>query len=440
MAEELINALATIDGLRVASRTSAFRFKKQDLDVSAIAQLLKVDTVLEGSVRKAGRRLRITAKLVDVESGYQVWSEKYDRDMEDIFSVQDEIARNIVEKLRIQLSNSGGLLVRRYTDNLEAYNLYLKGRFYCNKRYEVGIQKAMECFQQAIEKDPQYALAYTGLADAFSVLSTYGFLGPMQGHARAKVLAQKAIELDDTLAEAHTSLGYSQLFHDWDWNAAERSFLRAIEINSSYAAAHYWYAVYLAVMKRFAEARVHGKLALDLDPLSPLVHALVGWTLLLEHSFDDAIAQLRTGLEIEPGSHMVQSFLALAYIEVSLFEEATALMQRAADGTHRSRLMLQGLTLALAASGRLDEVLAIQKQLHERTDSQYFSPFYAAATYATMKETDRAIESLEQGYNERDGAMLYLNVFPRLDSLRGDPRFQSLLRRMKLLRAGAHLA
>jgi TolB-like protein/Tfp pilus assembly protein PilF/predicted Ser/Thr protein kinase len=436
MAEELINALATIDGLRVASRTSAFRFKKQDLDVSAIGQTLKVDTVLEGSVRKAGKRLRITAKLVDVESGYQVWSEKYDRDMEDIFSVQDEIARNIVEKLRIQLSNSAEPLVRRYTDNLEAYNLYLKGRFYCNKRYEVGIQKAMECFQQAIEKDPQYALAYTGLADCFSVLSTYDFLGPLQGHARAKVLAQKAIKLDDTLAEAHTSLGYSQLFHDWNWSGAERSFLRAIEINSNYAAAHYWYSVYLAVMKRFDEARIHGKLALDLDPLSPLVHALVGWTLLLEHSFDDAIAQLRTGLEIEPGSHMVQSFLALAYLEVAMFEEATVLMQRAADGTHGSKLMLQGLAMALATGGKRDEALTIQKQLRERTDSQYFSPFYAAATYASMKETDRAIECLEQGYSERDGAMMYLNVFPRLDSLRSDPRFQSLLRRMKLLRSG----
>lgn len=437
MAEELINALGAIEGLRVTSRTAAFRFKDQDLDVAAIGRTLKVDSILEGSVRKAGKRVRITAKLVDVASGFQVWSEKYDREMEDLFSVQDEIAHNIVGKLKIQLSNAGAPIVRRYTDNLEAYTLYLKGRFYWNKRYEVGVQKGMECFQQAIDKDPHYALAYTGLADSFSVLSTYDFMGPMEGHGRAKVLIQKAIELDDTLAEVHTSRGYSQLFHDWDWVAAEKSFLRALEINPTYAPAHYWYGIYLGVMKRFDEARAHGRRAIDLDPMSPLVNGIVGWTLMLERSFDDAIAQLRTGLELEPGSPQAQSFLAVAYLGVGMFDEATALMKEAVDSSQRSRLMLQGLAMAHAASGQADEARNIQKQLHERKDSQYLSPFYAAATCALMNETDRAIEHLEQGFAERDGSMVYLDVFPPLDSLRPDPRFESLLRRMKLLRSGA---
>jgi TolB-like protein/Tfp pilus assembly protein PilF len=432
MAEELINALANIEGLRIVSRTSAFRFKKQNLDVAAIGLKLNVDTVLEGSVRKAGKRLRITAKLVEVSNGYQVWSEKYDRDMEDIFALQDEIARKIVDKLKIQLSNQGAPLVRRYTDNLEAYNLYLKGRFYWNKRYEVGLQKGMECFQQAIEKDHEYALAYTGLADSYSVLATYNFMGPAQGHSRAKALAQKALELDNTLAEAHTSLGYSQLFHDWDWEAAEASFRRAIEISPSYAAVQYWYATYLAVMRRSDEARVHCKRALDLDPLSPLVHAIVGWVLLLEHRFDDAIAQFRAGLEIEPGSYLLQSFLGVTYIDASMFDDAIALMQQAVETTRGSKLMLQGLAMAYAAAGRMNEAEPILKQLEERTDSQYLSPFFAACTSASMKDIDQAIAYLEQAYRERDGAMIYVSVFPRLDSLHGDPRFQELVQRMKL--------
>ncbi len=432
MAEELINALSNIEGLRIVSRTSAFGFKKQNVDLATIGQKLNVDTVLEGSVRKAGKRLRITAKLVEVSNGYQVWSEKYDRDVEDIFELQDEIARKIVDKLKIELSNQGAPLVRRYTDNLEAYNLYLKGRFYWNKRYEVGLQRGMECFQQAIEKDPEYAIAYTGLADSYSVLATYNFLGPAEGHSRAKALAQKAIELDNTLAEAHTSLGYTQLFYDWDWEAAEASFRRAIEITPSYSAVHYWYATYLAVMRRFEEARVHMKRALDLDPLSPLVHALVGWVLFLERRFDEAIAQLRAGLEIEPGSYLLQSFLGVTYIDASMFGDAIEVMRQAVETTKGSKLMLQGLALAYSSAGRMSEALPILKQLQERTDAQYLSPFFAACTSLSMNEPDQAMEYLEQAYRERDGALIYIAVFPRLDSLRGNARFEELIRRMKL--------
>jgi serine/threonine protein kinase/Tfp pilus assembly protein PilF len=432
MAEELINALGKIEGLRVVSRTSAFRFKHQNLDVAAIGRQLNVETVLEGSVRKAGKRLRITAKLVEVSSGYQVWSEKYDRDMEDVFSLQDEIARNIVDKLKVQLSNQGGPLVRRYTGNLEAYNLYLKGRFYWNKRYEVGLQKGMECFQQAIEKDPEYALAYTGLADSCSVLATYNFIKPAQGHGRARALAQKALELDDMLAEAHTSLGYTQLFYDWDWEAAEASFQKAIEINPSYSLAQYWYATYLAARRRFDLARVHCKRALDLDPLSPLVYAIVGWILFLEHRFDEAVAQLRAGLEIEPGSYLLQSFLGVTYIDASMFDDAIALMKQAVETTRGSKLMLQGLALAYSTAGRINDAQAVLKQLEDRTDAQYFSPFFAACTAASLNKPDEAMEYLEQGYRERDGAMIYVDVFPRLDSLRGDARLRELVVRMKL--------
>ena len=432
MAEELINALTNLEGLSVLSRTTAFQFKKEELDIRTIGAKLKVDTVLQGSVRKSGNRLRIVTTLVDVSSGYQVWSERFDREMEDIFAVQDEIARKIVDKLKIDLSNQSAPLVRRNTGNLEAYNLYLKGRFYWSKRYEIGLQKGMECFQQAIDKDPQYALAYTGLADSFSVLATYCFMGPVQGHSRAKALAQRAIELDDSLAEAHTSLGYSQLFHDWDWTSAEASFRRALAINPSNAPARYWYGTFLAVMGRFDEGYAHAKQALDLDPMSPLVNALMGWILLLGDRFDESVVHLRAALDIEPNSYLVQSFLAVACLEVSKSDEAVTLMRRAVEVSRGSKLMQLGLAMTLPCAGAEAEATAIIKRLGEQSDSQYLSPFYAACAYASMNNADKAIEYLEQGYRERDGSMIYMSTFPRLDRLHGDPRFQDLLRRMKL--------
>lgn len=431
MAEELINALTNLPDLRVLSRTSAFRFKAQQVDAMTAGRQLKVNHVLEGSVRKAGVRLRITATLVDVSSGYQVWSERYDGQMEDIFAVQEEIARKIVNKLKIEFTNQSSPLVRRYTDDLEAYNLYLKGRFYWNHRYEIGLQKGMECFQLAIDRDPHYALAYTGLADSYSVLATYDFVGP-EGHARARALAQKAIELDDALGEAHASLGYSQMFYDWDWEGAEASFRRALELNPGYAAAHYWFATFLAVMGRFDESYAHARRALELDPLSPLVNALFGWTLLLAHRFDEAIAQTRAGLDIEPNSYVVQSFLGITYLEVGRFEESIALMRAAATNTKRAKLMLLGLAMTLGCAGRSEEARQLLEEVKQRNDAQYSSPFYIACALNCLGETDAALTQLEKAYENRDGAMIYLAVFPRLESLLPEPRYQALLSRMRL--------
>lgn len=431
MAEELINALANIEGLHVTSRTSAFQFKGQTLDIGEIGQRLMVSNILEGSVRKSGNRLRVTVKLINAGTGYQVWSEQYDREMEDVFAVQDEIARTIVDKLKIQLSSDTSL-VRRHTANLEAYNLYLKGRFYWNKRYEVGVQKGMECFQQAVEKDRAYALPYTGLADSYSVLATYNFLPPAEGYGKAKAVALKALDLDDTLAETHTSAAYVTLFHDWNWERTESLLRRAIEINPAYAPAHYWYGVFLALMRRFEEAQAEGKRALDLDPLSPVAGAMMGWILMLAKRYDLAIAQLMSVLEIEPHAYFVQSFLAMSYAMTYMFDDALAMMQRAVEVTKGAKLMMLGVAMVQAAAGKIEQAQAVLKQLDKRTDPQYLSPFYRACAYSLMNDDNRAIACLEKAYFERDGAMIYLDVFPPLETLRSDRRFQDLLRRMKL--------
>src|SRR6185295_7554385 len=359
MAEELINALANVDGLRMTSRTSAFQFRDQQLDVHTIGERLKVDKILEGSVRKSGRRLRVTVKLVDVPTGFHVWSEKYDREMEDVFDVQDEIAKSVVNKLRIQLESGGTPLVKKHTENLEAYNIYLKGRFYWNKRYALGVQKGMECFQAAIEKDPKYALAYAGLADSFSVLATWNFIHVNAGYGSAKAAAVKALDLDPDLSEGYTSLAYVRMFFDWDWPGAEDSLLRSIELNPRYAVAHYWYALLLAIQARFKEAHLQALQALDLDPLSAVAGAIRGWILLMERRHDEALVQLRATLEIEPDAYFVQSFLSVAYSELGRLEEARAMARRAVEITRGSTLMNLGLALVESKAGRAEETRAI---------------------------------------------------------------------------------
>jgi len=249
MAEELINALTKIEGLHVAARTSAFQFKGKDLNVRRIGEELGVKTVLEGSVRKAGNRLRITAQLINISDGYHIWSDKYDRDIEDIFAIQDEISLAIVDNLKLKLlKKEKAQLMKRYTEDQEAYSLYLKGRYFWNRRYEGGLLKGIEYFQKAIEKDPSFAPAYAGIADCYCLMGMYNWNPPKEAYPKAKAATLRALEIDDTLPEAHASLGWIKMFYDWDWAAAERAFQRAIELNPNYATAHNWYAMFLTPM------------------------------------------------------------------------------------------------------------------------------------------------------------------------------------------------
>ena len=256
IAEELINALSGLKHLRVAARSSSFKFKGQTLDATEIGAHLKVRSILEGSVRKAGNRLRITAQLIDTVGGFHLWSERYDRGIDDVFAVQDEIARAIVEKLKVNLlGGADAPLVRQLTGDPEAYNAYLKGRYYWNRRYAGGMQKGMQCFQQAIERDPDFALPYSGLADCWNILAFYGYVPPTVGFPKAKAAALKALEIDDRLAEAHTSLAWATTFFDWDWRTGEREFQRALQLDSDYGMAHLWYAFFLSAMGRTEESR-----------------------------------------------------------------------------------------------------------------------------------------------------------------------------------------
>lgn len=429
MAEELITALSNIEGLSVTPRLTAFQFKNKNEDVRSIGRQLHVDTLLDGSVRKAGNRLRITAQLIDVVNGRQLWSERYDREMEDIFAIQDEIARTIVERLKVRLrGGTGGPLVKRYTEDLEAYNLYLKGRFFWNKRYLGGLHKAMGFFQEAIQHDPNYAIAYTWLSDSLAVLATYTYIRPLDGFARAKSVAQRALQIDDSLAEAHTSFGFVNLFFDWDWPAAERSLGRALELNSHYAVAHYWNALRLVTSQKTNEAAASAKRAVELDPLSGIAGMFSGWVSMMARRYDLAIEQLKSTIELDPAAYINISVLALVYACASRFDEAIATINTAIELTARSKIMLEGLGICYAAAGMRKEAHAIVDEL-VTVDHGSPSLFHMGVIHALLGETDKAFEWLERARLDRDSFMIYLEIYPFLDSLRKDERFDALVDR-----------
>jgi TolB-like protein/Tfp pilus assembly protein PilF len=330
MAEELINALTKLEGLRVVSRTSAFQFKGKAFDIRKIGEQLNVASVLEGSVRKTGDRLRITAQLINVVDGFHLWSEKYDREMKDVFDIQDEISRAIVDALKIKLVGEAATrLVKRYTENLEAYTLYLKGRYYWNKRTEPGLTKGIEYFEKAITKDPGYALAYAGLADCYNVISHYGAVPPKASVPKAKIAAIKALEIDDALVEAHTSLAFALYNYDFAWLAAEKEFQRAIALNPNYATAHHWYAIYLATRGRLEEAIAEMQRARELDPLSLIINTEVGWMLYFGRHYNQAIEQYQKTLEMDPSFAVAHWGLGLAYQQKAMPQEAIAEFQKA---------------------------------------------------------------------------------------------------------------
>jgi TolB-like protein len=304
LAEELLNALARLKDLQVVARTSAFSFKDQELDVREIGRRLNATTVLEGSVRKTGTRLRVLTQLINAADGYHLWSERFDRQMGDVFAVQDEIALAIVDELKVKLlADEKTALVKRYTENADAYHSYLKGRYFWNKRFAPGaMQKALEYFQQAVELDSHYALAYSGLADCYNLLGIWQFRPPEDVFPAASAAAEKALELDDTLVEAQTSRAFTIMLYAWHWLAAESEFKHAIELNFSYAPAHLWYAHYLCVMERFDEAIDEVKQAQDLEPLSLTINANAGFVLYLARRYKQSVEQLQKTLEPDPAS------------------------------------------------------------------------------------------------------------------------------------------
>jgi eukaryotic-like serine/threonine-protein kinase len=435
MAEEIINALSQVEGLHVVARTSAFFFRGKEIDIREIGRKLNVETVMEGSVRKARNRLRITAQLVNVADGYHLWSERYDREIEDVFAIQDEISLAIVDKLKVKLlKEEKAKLVKRFTDDQEAYNLYLKGRYFWNKRYEGGLQKGIECFQQAINKDPLYALAYAGIADCYVLLGHFGWLPPKEAYPRARAAAEKALEIDDTLAEAHTSMGWVRTFYDWDWAAAEVEFKRALDLNPNYATGHEWYGVSLAPMRRFDEGTVSLKRALELDPLSLMINSVYGLGLYWERRYDEALDQYRKTIEMDPNFSLVYLFLAWTYSAKATWEEAIVASNKFITLSQGSPFGVGTLGSVYAMSGQRYKALKMLDRLNELSQERYVSPFYRAIIYMGLGDKDQAFEHLEKAYLERESWMATLETFPLLDSLRSDPRFITLLKKMGLER------
>ena len=432
LAEELIDALAKLDGLQVAARTSTFQFKGKADDIRALGQRLNVATVLEGSVRKAGNRLRIRAQLVDVADGYHRWSETYDREVEDVFAIQEEIARTIVETLKVRLAeNQEALLIKRYTENIAAYKLYLKGRYFWNKRHEGGIQQAMAYFKQAIDEEPAYALAYVGLADCYALLGWFMFAGPRETYPKAEALARQALAIDETLAEAHNTLGFIALVDARDWIRSEQAFQRTIELKPSYPMGHWWYAFFLMMRGRTDESFASIERALELDPLSIPFNSALGWLFYFARRYDEAIEQCRKTLEMEPNFGVAYVFLGWAYEQKGMYDEAVAALEQAAPrlGSGPFNLLL---ARPYALSGRTEEAQRLLTQSKALSTEYYISTYHVAATHLALGEVDQAFQWLAKAYEERHGWLAFLNVDPMFDSLRADPRFTALLKKAGL--------
>ena len=431
--ESLINSLSGLPNLRVMSRTSVFRYKGRETDVETIGRELKVKAVLTGRIVQRGDDLAISVELVNARDNSHIWGEQYNRKFSDILAVQGEIARDISEKLQVRLTGEERQrLTQRYTENAEAYQLYLKGRYHLNRLTDDGFMKGRDYFQQAIDRDPNYALAYVGLADAYNMLSGFNVLSPKDSYPRARAAAMKALELDDKLAEAHTSLGTIKHFYDWDWSGAEREFKRAIEINPRYSDAHQMYSYYLSAMGRFDEALAEMGRAQELDPLSLAKIAGIGEIFYYQRQYDRAIEQYRRALEMDPNSGFAHWALGNVYVQKGVYEEAIAEYQKSIPLSGDSPDEPASLGYAYALSGKRREAQAVIDELQERSKRRYISPTVIAFIYAGLGEKDQAFALLDKAHSERDGILVLLKVEPMFNSLRSDPRFADLIGRVGL--------
>ncbi len=431
LAEELLNALSKIEALHVAARTSAFSFKGKQTDISEIGEKLKVKTVLEGSVRKSGIRLRITAQLINVADGYRLWSERYDREMQDIFDIQDEISLAIVDALKVKLlGTKKAAVLKRYTDNTEAYQLYLKGRFHYGKYTEEGFTKAIEYFEQAIENEPKYAPAFAGMSNSYAYLWWYGYLSLNESAPQMKAAAVRAQEIDNELAESHLCLARLKYIYEWDWPGAEGEFKQSLELNPGYAEAHEMYGMLLALMGRAGEAMAEASRALELDPFSLISNLNAAWIYWCIGQYDHMHEQGGKLIEIEPNFFGGYYVTGIELWCRGMSEQAIPWCQTA--------VTLGGGPLALAALGCLyglvgerDKAQRVVHELQELSARRYVRRIDIALVYAGLGEHDRAIESLEQSWEEREGNLIYLKhlalLVPRLGD---DPRVAGLLRRI----------
>jgi serine/threonine-protein kinase len=422
-------------GVRVASRTSAFALKGKDFDIRTVSAKLGVDQVLEGSVRKSGKRLRISVQLINASDGYQIWSERYDRDIEDIFAVQDEIAQSIERQLKLALADTAAApLVRRYTDNVDAYNNYLKGLYYWNRRFEGGLGKAIECFEQAIGMDPSYALAHAGLADCYVQLAGYSLLAPNIAYARALKAAETALQLDDNLAETQTSMALVTLWFKWDFQGAELGLRKALELNPRYGLARHYLSLCLSYTGRFREAIEEVRYAQKLEPVSPIVNATAGMVLYYSRRYEESLDECRRTLDFEPTAHVAIFIQAAVYAAKGMWQEAVSGFEQASMLTQERAFWLALVGYAYAGSGDRKRALGVIETLQRRAASQqeYVDPILLAWIYAGLNDADQAFEWFDRAYEDGSCELALTGVLPALDPIRSDPRMDKLIARIGL--------
>jgi len=433
MTESMINNLSQLTNLKVIARSSVFRYKGKDLDVKAIGRGLNVRSVLVGQIKQEGDELRIAVELMDVQGNSSIWGATYQRKTADIQTVQREIARNVSEKLRLKLTGADETqLAKTYTDSGEAYEAYLKGRYHWNKRTDEGFKQATNFFQEAIVKDPNYALAYTGLADCYTLRSDYGFLGPKEGYAMAKGAVTLALKYDESLAEAHTSLASIKAVTDWDWQGAENEYRRAIELNPKYATARHWYAAQLLVQGRLEQALQEIKKAQQLDPLSLGINKDFAVILLYARDYDKALEQCRKTLEIEPNFGVMSTYIAQIYQLKRKYPEATAELEKAHAAAPEDGEITYALGQAYALMGRKDEALKISNELNQPGKNNMYLRKEAAYLYALLGEKEQAVAILQKAAEDHYMPVAELKMDPRLDELRKDPRVVELLQKIGL--------
>ena len=434
MTESIINSLAQLPSLKVIARSSVFRYKGKATDPLQVGQELKVSAVLTGRLMKRGDNLLVSVDLIDVTNNKQLWGEQYERKFADMMSLQREIGREIVQNLRLRLSGAEQARYNKsYTANSEAYQLYLKGRFYWNKRTDEGVTKSIEYFQQTTEKDPNYALGYAGLSDAYNLLATLSDTAPRESFPKAKAAARRALELDDALAEAHVSLAAALVFYDRNLPEADREFRRALELNPNYATAHHWYgATYLTKLGRFDEAIAELKRAQDIDPLSLVISADLGNIYVQARQYDKAIEQLRKTIEMDQNFYLAHWLLGMAYEMKGSLREAT-LSYQTAKQLNDDPWVLSLLAHVSVASGKRDQALKILSELKQISKQRYVSAYGFAIIYAALGEKDQAFQWLEKSYDNGEARITRIKVDPLVDNLRSDSRLADLQRRIGLL-------
>src|SRR5438093_5228298 len=434
--DEILTRLSKIADLKVTSRTSTQHYKSVPENLAEIAKQLGVAHILEGSVQKSGDAVRVNVQLIKAANDSQVWAETFDRKLTDIFSVESDVAKAIADQLRAHITKQEEqVITAKPTKNIEAYDAYLRGRYFWNKRTSDGIKHAIEHFQQSIERDPDFALGHAGLTDSYIALTFYNFAAPHETMPKAKESAIKALALDNTLAEGHASLAHILMNYDWNWPGAEKEFKRTIELKPDYATGHQWYAIhYLTATGRFEEAVQEMKRALELEPASLVMNTFMGATLYYAGRYDEAIDQCRRTIEMDPNFAVAHWHLGLAYEQKQVLDAATEEFKKAISLSAGSPLMKAALGHAYAKSQKKYEANEVLNELNELAKRQYVSAYEIATIYVALGNNEQAFQLLEQAYGEHSFHLVYLNVSPQFKPVSSDPRFQDLVQRIGLSR------